>query len=45
MNAGCRIENRAPLPAGEPLEVRVRIESIDDDGRRAIIVQQMVTGT
>ena len=32
MNAGCRIEIRAPLPAGEPLEVRARIESIDDDG-------------
>ena len=45
MNAGCRIENRAPLPAGEPLEARARIESIDDDGRRAIIVQRVVTGT
>ena len=32
MNAGCRLENRAPLPMGEPLEVRARIESIDDDG-------------
>jgi acyl dehydratase len=45
MNAGCRIENRAPLPAGEPLDVRARIESIDDDGKRAIIVQKVITGT
>jgi acyl dehydratase len=45
MNAGCRIENRAPLPAGEPLEARARIESIDDDGRRAIITQKVITGT
>ncbi len=45
INAGCRIENRAPLPSNEPLDVRVRIESIDDDGHRAIITQQIVTGT
>jgi hypothetical protein len=45
MNAGCRIENRAPLPAGEPLDVRARIESIDDNGKRAIISQRVITGT
>ncbi len=45
VNAGCRIEARAPLPANEPLNVRVRLESIDDDGRRALIVQRIVTGT
>jgi hypothetical protein len=45
MNAGCRIENRAPLPAGEALEVRARIESIDDDGKRAIVSQRVITGT
>jgi acyl dehydratase len=45
INGGCRIEQKAPLPSGEPLDVRVRIESIDDDGARAIITQRVVTGT
>jgi hypothetical protein len=45
VNAGCRIEVRAPLPASEPLHVKVRLESIDDDGKRALIVQRIVTGT
>lgn len=45
VNAGCRIEQRAPLPAGEPLHVKARIESIDDDGKRALITQRVITGT
>jgi hypothetical protein len=45
MNAGCRIEQRAPIPAGERLIVKARLESIDDDGVRAILVQRVVTGT
>jgi acyl dehydratase len=45
MNAGCRIEQNAPLPSGQPLLVRARIESIDDDGRRVIVTQRIVTGT
>ncbi|MGH7269857.1 MAG: MaoC/PaaZ C-terminal domain-containing protein [Polyangiaceae bacterium] len=45
MNGGCRIENRAPLPMGEDLVVRARIESIDDDGKRAVITQRIITGT
>jgi len=45
MNAGCRIEQKAPLPSGEPLHVRARLESVDDDGRRAILTQTIVTGT
>ncbi len=45
MNAGCRLENRSPLPADEPLDVRARIETVDDDGRRAIITTRVITGT
>jgi hypothetical protein len=45
MNAGCRIEQRAPIPEGERLIVKARLESIDDDGVRAILVQRVVTGT
>lgn len=45
MNAGCRIEQRGPLPARERLVVRARLEALDDDGRRALITQRIVTGT
>ncbi|RMH38502.1 MAG: hypothetical protein D6689_19390 [Deltaproteobacteria bacterium] len=45
LNGGCRMEIRAPLPAGEPLEVSARLEDIDDDGRRAVLHQRVVTGT
>jgi hypothetical protein len=45
VNAGCRIEARAPLAANEDLLVRARIESIDDDGQRALITQRIETGT
>ncbi len=45
LNAGCAVNVRAPLPRGERLVVRARLESIDDDGRRAILVQRVVTGT
>ena len=45
MNAGCRLELRAPLPAGQPLQVQVRLESVDDNGKRAILTQRVITGT
>lgn len=45
INGGCRLEIHAPLPASEPLHVSARLESIDDDGRRAILEQRLVTGT
>jgi acyl dehydratase len=45
VNGGCRIESHAPLPAGEPLDVRARLESIEDDGRRAVLRVRVATGT
>ena len=54
LNGGCRVEQRAPLPAGVPLIARARLADIDDDGRRAVLHQschrygegaQAVTGT
>ena len=45
MNGGCRLIQNAPLPIDEPLEVSSRLESIDDDGRRAILEQRVVTST
>lgn len=45
LNAGCSVEVRAPLPAGEPLQVRARLASVDDDGQRALLTQEVITGT
>ncbi|MFK7991732.1 MAG: MaoC/PaaZ C-terminal domain-containing protein [Sandaracinaceae bacterium] len=45
MNGGCELIEHARLPQGEALEVSARLESIDDNGRRAILTQRVVTGT
>lgn len=45
VNAGCRLEQHAPLPSNKPLQLSARIESLDDDGRRVLIAQRLVTGT
>jgi acyl dehydratase len=45
LNGGCRIEINAPLPLGEKLTARARLEDIDDDGRRAVLHQKVITGT
>ncbi len=45
LNAGCRLEVRRQLPANEPLLLQARLEEVDDDGRRAIVKQRLVTGT
>jgi acyl dehydratase len=45
VNAGCRMQINAPLPRGERLHVRAQLTAIDDDGRRALLTQRVVTGT
>lgn len=45
LNAGCRIEIRNPLPAKEPLHVRAQLENVDDNGKRALLTQRLITGT
>jgi hypothetical protein len=45
MNGGCKMEVRAPLPQGVPLHVRVRLAGVDDNGQRAILDQEIITGT
>jgi hypothetical protein len=45
VNAGCRFEARAPLPAGEPLRVAARLERIDENDVRVIVTTRIVTGT
>ncbi len=45
LNGGCRLEIHKPLPADEPLILSARLEDVDDDGRRAVLHQRLVTGT
>jgi acyl dehydratase len=45
VNGGCRLEVRAPLPAGAPLTVRARLVGVEDDGRRAVLHQRLVSET
>ncbi len=45
LNGGCRIDIAEPLPAGAALHVTAQLESIDDNGRRAVLTQRVTTGT
>jgi hypothetical protein len=45
LNAGCRIEINHHLRDDEPFLVRARLESVDDDGRRALITTKIVSET
>ena len=45
LNQGCRLEIREPLPMGQRLTVRGRLENITEDGRKARIHARLITGT
>ncbi len=45
LNGGCRMEIHRDLPIDEPLTISARLESIDDNGRRAVLHQRIVTST
>jgi hypothetical protein len=45
LNAGCRMHVNALMPRNEPLHVRAQLASVDDDGKRALITQRVITGT
>ena len=45
LNGGSRLQMNAPLPLGEPFELKVQLLDIDDNGRRAVIHQRAITST
>lgn len=45
LNGGCSMVFHKPIPAGEPLQLRARVESVDDDGYRAIVEVRLWTST
>jgi acyl dehydratase len=45
LNGGSRLQMNAPLPLGEPYELKVQLLDIDDNGRRAVVHQRATTST
>jgi acyl dehydratase len=45
INGGCRLDVHAPVPAGQPLVVRAQLMEAEDDGRKVILRQRILTGT
>lgn len=45
LNGGCKIQIGEHVPAGATLRARARLEGIDDNGRRAVLHQRVITGT
>lgn len=45
LNGGCRIETYRPIPRGMPLHLAGCIDHIDDNGRRAVLSQKLVTSS
>ena len=45
LNAGCRLEINAGIPASAPLTVRAQLLSVEDDGHRALLHERVTTDT
>lgn len=45
LNGGARVEVHGEIPRGEALRLRARVVDVDDDGFRAVIHQEVVTGS
>lgn len=45
LNGGTRLEINGPLPSDEPLQLEACLASIDDNGRRVVLEQRLITGT
>lgn len=45
LNAGCRMQVNGPLPREEPLLVRGYLANVDDDGKRALLTERVITST
>jgi hypothetical protein len=45
LNAGCCLESLRPLPSGQTLVARARVERFEQDERRTLIAVRIVTGT
>ncbi len=45
LNGGCRVQINQPLPRNEALIVRGKLTDIDEDERRVVLTQRVVTGT
>lgn len=45
VNGGCRVEVRADIPSGEPLIVQAQLAGVDENERRVVLHQRIVTGS
>ncbi|MBU0550948.1 hypothetical protein KKB55_08965 [Myxococcota bacterium] len=43
VNGGCSIEIKQPLLSKRPLDLSARLASVDDDGHRAVLNQELIT--
>lgn len=45
LNQGCRVTLHRPLPAGEPLALKARLEDVREEPRKARVHTRLTTGT